>query len=289
MQYRLHVYGRIYRKVAYLDTQMPKETSLAQLAENEGCSRMFRVASVPGAAKGWQGLQQQCSSFAQREHGRTCSRMRDPGCLRGQTGKDAFAQSKWKSRNISFRPKGRRREKGEGSTSILSTVHFATSPTKLWLSEQSQWRKHCWGPPNYPIPPPHCPLTTLCHPQAAEGLPKLLAAFNPTGLDIRYLTMVALLYQVCAHPLDFMPILFSAFNLMLFPEFLPPQSEGLPPLSHNIPNKLNSSAHISQNKRRKKEPFKWSLHPSTLNLSFLTLSDQSCHAIVLIKEHQVFA
>lgn len=112
MQYRLHVYGRIYRKVAYLDTQMPKETGLAQLAENEGCSRMFRVASVPGAAKGWQGLQQQCSSFAQREHGRTCSQMRDPGCLRGQTGKDAFAQSKWKSRNISFRPKGRRREKG---------------------------------------------------------------------------------------------------------------------------------------------------------------------------------
>jgi len=96
-------------------------------------------------------------------------------------------------------------EEGEGSTSILSTVHFATSPTKLWLSEQSLWRKHCWGPPNYPIPPSHCPLTTLYHPQAAEGLPKLLAAFNPTGLDIRYLTMVALLYQVCAHPLDFMP------------------------------------------------------------------------------------
>lgn len=31
MQYRLHVYGRIYGKVAFLDTQMTKETSLDQL------------------------------------------------------------------------------------------------------------------------------------------------------------------------------------------------------------------------------------------------------------------
>lgn len=33
MQYRLHVYGRLYRKVAYLDTQMTKETGLDQLVE----------------------------------------------------------------------------------------------------------------------------------------------------------------------------------------------------------------------------------------------------------------
>lgn len=115
--------------------------------------------------------------------------------------------------------------------------------------------------------------------KAAEGVPKLLAAFNPTGLDIS-----TLLYQVCAHPLDFMLILFSVFNLMLFPKVLHPlpYSEGSPPLSHSIPN---SSAHISQSKGRKEEPFKRSLHPSTLNLSFLTLGDQSCHAIVLIKGH----
>lgn len=33
MQYRLHVYGWIYREVAYLDTWKPEETSLALLVE----------------------------------------------------------------------------------------------------------------------------------------------------------------------------------------------------------------------------------------------------------------
>lgn len=55
MQYRLRVYGRTYRKVAYLDTQTMKESCLDQLAEKlrkEGYSGMFRVASAPWAAEG---------------------------------------------------------------------------------------------------------------------------------------------------------------------------------------------------------------------------------------------
>lgn len=36
MQYRLHVYGRIYRKIAYLDIQMTKDISLEELGEKEG-------------------------------------------------------------------------------------------------------------------------------------------------------------------------------------------------------------------------------------------------------------
>lgn len=50
MQYRLHVYGRTYRKVAYLDTQTMKESCLDQLVEKlreEGYLGMFRVASAP--------------------------------------------------------------------------------------------------------------------------------------------------------------------------------------------------------------------------------------------------
>lgn len=68
----------------------------------------------------------------------------------------------------------------------------------------------------------------------------MLAAFNPTDLDIRHLTLVALLYQVCACPLDFMLIVFSSFNTALFFGSLPPlpYREGSPSLSHYIPNEI---------------------------------------------------
>lgn len=33
-----------------------RRPALPNLLKNKGCSGMFRVASVPGAAEGWQGL-----------------------------------------------------------------------------------------------------------------------------------------------------------------------------------------------------------------------------------------
>jgi len=67
MQYRLRVYGRIYRKVAFLDTQSSKETSLDQLVKKKKrdiqvCSELLqlqmadtRAGSNPVFLLPWQG------------------------------------------------------------------------------------------------------------------------------------------------------------------------------------------------------------------------------------------
>lgn len=54
MQYRLHVYGRIYRKGAFLDTRMTKETSLDQLVEKE--REIFRFVQSCFSSLGCRGL-----------------------------------------------------------------------------------------------------------------------------------------------------------------------------------------------------------------------------------------
>ena len=91
---------------------------------------------------------------------------------------------------------------------------------------------------------------TLYHPEVAEGGSRLLATFNISGLVIRPLTPLSLLYRDGVYPLDFMLILFFLLFTVSWVLAPLPKREISSLLSHYIPNKLNSSSHVSKTEWR---------------------------------------
>lgn len=124
MQCRTHIYGRIYRKAVYLETQMTRKTSLDWLVEK------YRAASVPWAAEGWHWSRQQpCFPFPSA--GRTENRGAEWGTsifLEDRLGKTPLLSLS----HTLYQP-----EPAEGVFAALSSLIIKHLPPVCWISRSA--------------------------------------------------------------------------------------------------------------------------------------------------------